>query len=624
MIDVPTRVKDALRENNLLKNYRFNVLNDDDTVDFTIDNNNLKSEKVCFDERLASGDVLKFGLCEGTSLEFQYFGLPDINGRRIQAFIDVQYKDAEGQKQWYTIPMGFYTVKKCPMQFSTGIRKVTAYNKLMSDYLDEKANNLILDSLHDKSLPISIYDIQKMLLNNYQIIPVQKETIKTANRLKSDGFEYLSTKLTSQNTNSTPINSANLFRSTGNAWNTTFYLMPSANGWSYVTDPTKFYTINTDYDLASWESDFVDYVSNLINDSELTVNATTFLNWVANSSNGWRHMMAIEIIYSDNTSKIYSDAAFLRNKANGTFADIIGKTITNAIEVVLWQGCSLSECTDTTSGNIYNMQYYDGADYKYFYSYGDERYYPTFKFPNGEDMPEYGRHGHVDPVPYWFHCYEITGISEAEKIMVNPSQLSDFTLREIIGADYELSCQFGKLDRETDLFSGVELNNPTLYPQDTLYPEDTLYPSGTKERTIKSSYSQLWTDDGGEQSFKYLIITYQGLDENNQKVDFTLQRTINTHGTTNYNLSDNWLFKNLIWTAEQVGAYADAMVEKMRNIRWFPFEMWASGLPYLETGDEIEIVDRQGQTHTSYVLKRTLEGIQNLQDTYENGIVDVF
>jgi 3-dehydroquinate synthase class II len=52
--------------------------------------------------------------------------------------------------------------------------------------------------------------------------------------------------------------------------------------------------------------------------------------------------------------------------------------------------------------------------------------------------------------------------------------------------------------------------------------------------------------------------------------------------------------------------------------------MWASGLPYLETGDEIEIVDRQGQTHTSYVLKRTLEGIQNLQDTYENGIVDVF
>jgi hypothetical protein len=112
--------------------------------------------------------------------------------------------------------------------------------------------------------------------------------------------------------------------------------------------------------------------------------------------------------------------------------------------------------------------------------------------------------------------------------------------------------------------------------------------------------------------------------ENGQEVEKKLQRTVNEHGTTNYNMSDNWLFRNLVWTAADVGAYADAMVLKMQNIRWFPFEMWCAGLPYVETGDAIEITDRQGDTHTSYVLTRTLDGIHNLQDTFINGELDIF
>ena len=73
----------------------------------TIDNNNLVSESVNIDERMCSGDVLKFGLCEGSSLEFQYFDFPNITGKRIQAFIDVDY----GESTPYSIPMGFFTVK---------------------------------------------------------------------------------------------------------------------------------------------------------------------------------------------------------------------------------------------------------------------------------------------------------------------------------------------------------------------------------------------------------------------------------------------------------------------------------------------------------------------------------
>ena len=53
-----------------------------------------------------------------------------------------------------------------------------------------------------------------------------------------------------------------------------------------------------------------------------------------------------------------------------------------------------------------------------------------------------------------------------------------------------------------------------------------------------------------------------------------LQRTVNADGTDDYDMSNNWLFKNLVWSDNDVGDYADAMVTKMQNLTWFPFEMW--------------------------------------------------
>ena len=179
------------------------------------------------------------------------------------------------------------------------------------------------------------------------------------------------------------------------------------------------------------------------------------------------------------------------------------------------------------------------------------------------------------------------------------------------------------MDRQTDLFYAAELNNAGLYPAATLYPSDSLYPDGAQESAFRSQYSKLWADEGNVHKWRYLIITYKGLDENNQEAEFTLQRTVNADGTDDYNMSDNWLFKNLVWTEAQIIEYATAMVAKMQDITWFPFEMWAPGLPYLETGDEIEIPLGE-HTYTSYILERQLRGIQNLQDTYINGTLDVF
>ena len=96
---------------------------------FTIDNDTLVAESVNLDERMCSGDKLKYGLCEGSSLEFQYFNHVNIKGYRVQVFIDVDY----GYSTPATIPMGYFIVEKCSRQASTGIMKATAYNTLQSD-----------------------------------------------------------------------------------------------------------------------------------------------------------------------------------------------------------------------------------------------------------------------------------------------------------------------------------------------------------------------------------------------------------------------------------------------------------------------------------------------------------
>ena len=59
---------------------------------------------------------------------------------------------------------------------------------------------------------------------------------------------------------------------------------------------------------------------------------------------------------------------------------------------------------------------------------------------------------------------------------------------------------------------------------------------------------------------------------------------IKIYGTDDYNMSDNWLFRNLVWTSEQVAEYAEAMVAKMQDMTWFPLRCGAQDFHILRPG----------------------------------------
>ena len=720
MITVPYEVKKALRDGMLRKNYRMVVLNDDGTEDFTIDNDTLVSESVNIDERMCSGDTLKFGLCEGSSLEFQYFNHPNIYGRRIQAFVDVFYGgeadmgtltktnpgliismkgdyivtipanspkitilyDRGGQggtrtfdtstsdivyeiknlnvgniimasarptssiftitvtatDLYYPIPMGFFDVKKCSRQASTGIMKVTAYNKLMSEYLDAKANEMLIDAFSG-SKDIKIFDIQSILLNDYQIYEANKTKVKQSQSAYNNGYRSLGDYHFTKEYGVNSFLNADIF----SVYKTTGFglTLQTMNPNLSVTSPSVNARVDALYgSLIQLEQIFVQYLRDLINGAELDTDFDTVLDSIC-ANTGFQYYFGLRVQTGGQTISFnyYSTIQWEYEEAHG-----LAHTVAGTLQDI----CVLGQYNNATLYIPEKILVYDYGNHSGLYSrgelnftsrcyYGGE-YHDTYKYYADAQQTE--ATGRVNPLifsdstpytvqnpfanfDYMFWLWRYENVADSDLITVNTETLPEFTLRDIVSASYETQCQFGQLSRTTDLFEGVELNNGGLYPAEDLYPANDLYPSGASMSATKAMYSQLWADEGNRRKWRYLIITYKGLDGDNNEAEFTLQRTVNADGTDDYNMSDNWLFRNLIWTAEQVGDYADAMVTKMQNNEWFPFEMWCAGLPYLETGDQIEI-PLNGQVYKSYILQRQLKGIQNLQDTYINGTLDIF
>ena len=665
MIDVPVLVKDALRDGRRLKEYRFNVLKNDGSIDFTIDNANLVYESVKFDERMCSGDTLKFGLCEGSSLEFQYFDKVNITGRQIQSFIDVQYEaqvvtidqsesytisnaadyvvtvpansirfdlvyeengglistrtvyastseqtinfnncsvgdeisisasgsvsiriSPKGGMLWHTIPMGYFKVKKCSRQASTGIQKITAYNKLQSDYLDaniiQAATPTPSDYLDGK---IATYALRRTLLADYSISYYEKD--KTA----------------------VTIPEATVLGDMMGAQDVTFKIQGDNNTyWPRVT--TAPYC---------WAT------TNVLSNVYLSVGALQEYQWDLSAQVSYLHLMfSMVIIDYENVWEafkgyLYKIACARVEFYDGSSRDTYYYTTPELYEYAVAAGATkvrkISEMT-----NLYNVRSINFDTPSKFEAVRLEGQTIIVGYTyNNNELPYSMATAMEDQV------YQIaySDMDEEDLIRVPITDIQDVTLRQIMSATYELTCKFGKLDRQTDYFYGVELNESALYPLDTLYPSDSLYPGGMSEASYKSWYSKLWTDTLGAQTFRKLIITYKGLDENNMPTDMIYEKTVNAGGTTDYNMSDNWLLKNQVWTEQQIEDYADSMAAKMEDLTWFPFEMWAAGLPYLETGDMIEIIVGD-DTYTSYILQRQLSGIQNLQDTYINGTLDIF
>jgi cell division protein FtsB len=189
---------------------------------------------------------------------------------------------------------------------------------------------------------------------------------------------------------------------------------------------------------------------------------------------------------------------------------------------------------------------------------------------------------------------------------IQPTELSGSMVANAI---CELNGCFGHINRY-GLMDYVFLKGFTeaLYPSDNLYPAEDLFPKG-------DNFHKYYSTDypsGGCDYQDYVVRKITGLEirQSEDSVGAFVGERENP-----YVVSDNFLTYGK--STEEMTTIAENMFSVIKDIEYRPFTLNTfRGNPCVEVGDGIKIYT-DNQIIQSYVLNRTLTGIQALSDSFE-------
>ena len=186
---------------------------------------------------------------------------------------------------------------------------------------------------------------------------------------------------------------------------------------------------------------------------------------------------------------------------------------------------------------------------------------------------------------------------------VEPEELSGATVLNCI---CEINGCFGHIGRDGRFhYIYLEQEIQGLYPRNNLYPADDLYPREPKSTRVgKKLYISAQYED-------FLVKTIDKLQIRKEEDDIGV---IVGSGTNAYVIQDNFLVYGK--GSEELTGIANNIYGKIRGIIYRPFSADCKGNPRIEVGDAVRLPTRY-EIIESYVLKRTLKGIQALRDNYE-------
>lgn len=206
------------------------------------------------------------------------------------------------------------------------------------------------------------------------------------------------------------------------------------------------------------------------------------------------------------------------------------------------------------------------------------------------------------------------GITEQEIILPNDSMVVKKTYGlplsggQVIRDVCEANGVFGHISR-TGIFKYINVASQTtpLYPSDDLYPSNHLYPSDGFNRVMSAA-----SGDGGY---------YSGEFENYDVQKITQLEILSEAGDIGQSIGsgdniytvDNALFYGM--TAADLSTYGAILLDAIKNTTYTPFSMECLGSPCYEVGDGV-ICQTYNGILKSYILRRTLSGVQSLLDEY--------
>lgn len=246
---------------------------------------------------------------------------------------------------------------------------------------------------------------------------------------------------------------------------------------------------------------------------------------------------------------------------------------------------------------------------------------------DGKEVTEY--YDELEPITYYQTEYEsITlkafrdsffkyiGLTQQSTTLVNDDMKVsksvddiDLTAKDVLEAICEINGVFGKMSRD-DVFTYVELKpfSRGLFPSKTLYPNKSLFPrkpgNADTRRLEMGEYKTLQVGDTNFEQITKLQIRQSEDDIGYIAGDDT--------GVT-YIIQGNFLTYSA--GTDELKTIANNVLSKISKVIFNPVNITLQGNPCVETGDTIRIIDTNNKVYKSYVLQRTLTGIQMIMDS---------
>ena len=214
--------------------------------------------------------------------------------------------------------------------------------------------------------------------------------------------------------------------------------------------------------------------------------------------------------------------------------------------------------------------------------------------------------------------FDYLGLEQVEIEIVNDDMLIEKTIdsdsisgKQIITAICELNGVFGHINRQ-GLFDYISLDKKkqVIHPgMENVYPGSGIYPGMTFDTDYQKEEINTYISCEYEDFETQLISKLQIRQEEGD-----IGAIVGT-GTNTYIAQDNFLVYGK--SSDELKGIASRLFTKINGIYYTPFKAKLGGNPCIEVGD-IVVVHTKYKEVESYVLERTIKGIQALKDTFES------
>lgn len=182
---------------------------------------------------------------------------------------------------------------------------------------------------------------------------------------------------------------------------------------------------------------------------------------------------------------------------------------------------------------------------------------------------------------------------------------------QVIEGICEINGAFGHINRY-GVFEYKYLDNTAIYPSETLYPRNDLYPGGGESQEITNA-NYIPPSEYSDYMVRGINKLRVGEGENNIGATVTSKNYIEDEENS-YIVNSNFLIYGN--NAEELESIANNLGTKIFGITYTPNSTNLVAIPYIEVGDAFHVSSAK-TPFVSFVLKRTLSGIQAMQDLWE-------